>query len=551
MIMDINSDNKNQKDMNKIFKKTAFLACLLAVFFTTACNDIFNEVKSLKTDRIFSPINFSAALNKTQVTFAWTAADSAVSYTLQVSLDSLDYSHPVLDTTVTKLSYVQEFAGATKFYAQIRSNASNVIKASTFNNKLSFKIPAENLFSSYSTIMTGMNQVTVKWTPGANVNHLVLTASDNTTQSIQLVASDITAGSKTITSLSNSTYKVQIFNGSIVRGETSALVEGDVYLAAGGDLLAAITAATAGQVIVLQPGGLYTMGSATYKLSKNIKVRGLLPTNLPILAMTTGATATSSMLGFVDGSVISSVAFENIDFTGYCDNSATAVKIGYLFNNNVLTTVTSLSFNNCKLRNFGNTPMRLQGGKNQVIDVLSFNNCTIYDIGFVSTYAVVNSNSADLINTVKFNNCTVYNFKGSLVLRTGQTMNSISVTNCTINQGMQDASSARYLMDLNTAVFSGSGVTIKNCIFGSTGSTLGANGMRYVVGTPVAITGCYYATDYVDDAVPLVTSSSIKGSMTAYTGASTALWISPTTGDFTLKDTSFKGKGTTGDLRWY
>ena len=86
-----------------------------------------------------------------------------------------------------------------------------------------------------------------------------------------------------------------------------------------------------------------------------------------------------------------------------------------------MTTVSKLSFANCNMHNFGNTPMRVQGTKNQVIDSLSINGCIINDIGFSSTYAIVNSNSADLINAIEITNSTIYNFKGSLVLRTGQT----------------------------------------------------------------------------------------------------------------------------------
>jgi hypothetical protein len=268
---------------------------------------------------------------------------------------------------------------------------------------------------------------------------------------------------------------------------------------------------------------------------------------------TTPPTSSSSMLGFVDQSLLDYVKFENIDFTGYCDNSNVSTKIGYLFNNNLMTTVKNLSFTNCNLHNFGNTTMRVQASKNQVIDTLSFNGCVINEIGYSSTYAIVNSNSADFINNINFKNCTVYNFKGSLVLRTAQTLKSINITNCTINQGMQDPGSARYLIDLNTAAFVGTGgVTIKNCILGSSGAALGANGMRYATGTPVSITGSYFTSDYVDTSIPPgTTSTSIKGNMTAYSGASTSLWNGPTTGDFTLKDKTFVGKGTTGDLRWY
>lgn len=198
--------------------------------------------------------------------------------------------------------------------------------------------------------------------------------------------------------------------------------------------------------------------------------------------------------------------------------------------------------------------MRIQASTSQVIDTLAFNGCTIYDVGFSSTYAIVNSNSADYINNIYFNYCTIYNFKGSLVLRTVAapvvaTMGTISVTNCTINQGMQDAGTARYLIDANNTTIT-NGITIRNTIFGSAGAAMGANGVRRATGVDLSITGSYFTTDYVDDPVNVVTSYSIKNFMTAYPVASTTLWNDPILGNFTIKDYTFAGKGVAGDLRW-
>jgi len=273
--------------------------------------------------------------------------------------------------------------------------------------------------------------------------------------------------------------------------------------------------------------------------------------------MTAGTpTTTSNMLGFADGSTLSFVRFENIDFTGFCDNNPASTKIGYLFNNNLMTTVSNLSFTNCKMRNFGNTPMRLQANKLQLIDTLRMTKCTVNDIGFSSTYAIINSNSSDFINNIYLNNCTFYNFKGSLILRTiaapaTATMGTVSIVNCTIDKGMQDAGSARYLLDLNNTTING-GVIVRNTIFGSTGAAKGANGIRKLPEVILTVSGSYYTTDYVDDPIPAgATSTSIKSLMTAYPDVSTALWIDPVAGDFKLKATNFTGKGTVGDLRWY
>jgi hypothetical protein len=180
----------------------------------------------------------------------------------------------------------------------------------------------------------------------------------------------------------------------------------------------------------------------------------------------------------------------------------------------------------------------------------------VNDIGYSSTYAIVNSNTADLFNNIIFANSTFYNFKGSLILRTGQTLKTVSINNCTIFKGTQDPGSARYMFDFNTATFaidnSTTGTfTLKNTIFGLSGSTMGANGFRATI-TPV-MSGCYFTSDYVDDPVTVVVgaaSTSLKAKMTSYSGASATLWTDPVNGDFKLKDTSFAGKGVAGDLRW-
>jgi len=547
----------------------AFFAVVFALGAITSCKD---NVDLLSLPHLFRPVNFSASVNKTIATITWAAVDSATSYTLQVSTDSL-FGNKLIDTTTTKLSYVKELAGETKFYARIRSNAVDTTKNSKFNTRFSdgtysFKTPKENLFLGYGTnnntgvlssaYMTDVNTLDVKWTPGANVTHLILQSADGSIRdSVQISGAESAAGEKIVAGLINSTWTLKIYNKTITRGTTTGVIEGDIILAAGGDLVGALNNATAGQVIVLAKGAVFSIGTATYRFNKDVKVRGLSVSNRPVVCMASGATTTSGAFGFVDGSNLNYVKFENIDFTGYCDNVSTNTKIGYLFNNNVFTHVGSLSFKNCNLHNYGNTPMRLQGSKAQAIDTLSFNGCIINEVGYASTYAVVNTNTNDNFGNIYFSNCTVYNFKNGFILRQTTTavlvtMGEVKITNCTINQGIQDPATVRFLMDLNFVKIT-VGITVKNCILGLTGSTVGASGIRSTVLVPsISNTGSYYTSDYFDDALvgtPPV-SYSIKTAMTAYSGASTSLWNGPTTGDFSLKDTSFKGKGVAGDLRY-
>lgn len=546
--------------MKKI--KNISFCVILALSFVAGVFSSCKEDADLELPRLFRPINFNVETNKTVATITWAKVDDAVSYTLQLSTDSVNYDANLeLDTTITELSFVKELAGETKYFARLYANASDSTKNSKYNI-LSFKTPAENIFAGfgtnintgklYSAYMTDAHTLTIKWVPAANVTHLILTSADEATRdSLVISGAEALAGEKVVASLTNSKWSVKIFNNKILRGTTTGIVEGDVILAATDDLPTAITNATDGQVLLLAKGAVYQMGSATYRLGKNIKVRGLSVVDRPVLAMTSGTpTSTSSMLGFVDGSLIDYVKFENVDFTGYCDNNNASTKVGYLFNNNVLTNVKNLTFTNCNLHNFGNTPMRVQAAKNQVIDTLSFNGCTIYDVGFSSTYAIVNSNSADFINNINFTYCTIYNFKGSLILRQNQSFNAINISNCTINQGMQDTGSTRFLIDANTATVSGTGITIKNCIIGQTGSVeKGAAGIRTTGAVNISTTYC--TTDYFDETLVGGAAFSVKDKMTLFSGKSTDLWNSPTTGDFSLKATTFAGKGTIGDLRWY
>jgi hypothetical protein len=528
--------------------------CMGGIF--TACSD---EIAQDNVPYLFRPINFNASLNGVIATIGWAKVDSAVTYTVQISQDSLTFKNIIATYTTNKLSYSIELAGSTRYSARVKANASDTTKNSKYNATLTFLTPAENIFKGYGTnlgtgqiasaYMTAQNSLDIKWMPGANATHLILTSATGVRDSVAISAGEATSGAKTISQLSNSTYTIQIYNGKRLRGTTTGLVEGDLFPTSGAELATDIANATDGQVIVLAPSTVYAIGTATVRFAHSVKIRGMQPTNRPVICMASGSISTSSAtFGFVAGSTMDYVKFENIDFTGYADNSTSGIKIGYLFNNNTLTTVGTLSFSNCLLHNFGNTPMRLQAGTTQRISLLSFLGCTIYEIGYNGTYAVVNVNSADYFDNISFNNCTVYNFKNSFILRTGAyTMASVSITNCNFNQGVQDQSSVRPFIDLNSMTLN-AGITISNCIFGSTG--VNAAGVRKGATTSTTITGCYYTTDNIDATQIATVSYSIQSNMAAYAGTSAALWTNPANGNFTIKDASFAGKGVAGDLRW-
>lgn len=535
--------------MNTFLKKTGIFFALITVLFITACNDNLTEITDFETERLFRPIGFQATMNKTEVTFKWVAVEEAVDYTLEISEDTM-FNAVAYSVTTTALQYVKELAGSTKYFARIKANASDPSKSSGFNARLVFTTPSENLFVNYVSTMIAMNTIEVRWFPGANVTNLVLTVDDANPQSFNITPAEAQAGHKIIGSLPNANYRVQLKNEDIIRGSVNVLVEGDVLILPSQTLSAAISAAAPGQVLLLEPGGVYLTGTGTYRFDKDIKIRGITPYNLPVLAMTPGGpSATSAMFGFIQDSQFNYLRFENVILNGFTGNNSANIKIGYIFNNNVKTTVGEVSFTNCVIRNFGNTPFRVQASTNQVFDLVKFDGCTIFDIGFTSTYAVVNSNSADFINKIHILNSTIYNFRGSLVLRQNQNFQEIVVRNCNINQGMMDTGSSRLLIDTNNSNCLGAGIIIQNNIFGSSGDR--AAGVRkWSPNGELIVTGNYFTTDYIDQNPVGDVNFSQKSKMTPYSGTSTTLWNDPVNGDFNFRDVNFAGRGKAGDLRW-
>ncbi|MDD4991438.1 MAG: DUF5123 domain-containing protein [Paludibacter sp.] len=556
-----------------IYKYCLFsFVVLLSLFGLYSCQ----EVSELQLPRIFQPINFNCSLDKTVATISWSQVDSAKSYTLILSTDSINYSNPIIDTTTTQLSCKKELAGETKYFAKIKANASDSLKNSKFNSKLSFKTPAENIFLGYGTsnntgklysaYMTSVRGLTIKWTPGANVTHFILTNAAGTVRdSVTITPSEAAAGEKQVSSLDNSKWKVQIHNGTILRGTTYGIVEGDVILNDGDNLQAALAGATAGQVILLAGTGNYITGSGAVSFTSSIKLRGLSPTQLPTVCMKTGASATANMFGIPAGAAIDSLIFENLNLTGYCENLLSNTKVAYVFNNKVQCSVTDIKFNNCNIHSFANTVFRLSGGLatgGNDITNLTFNGCIMNDVG--TGYAIVNiSKSYDYIQNIKFANSTISKFDYPLI-SIAQTailpkpINSVHVTNCTFNQSTQSAATkALFSFDFVNIT---NGITISKCIFGSSGSVSAGLKVTNTTSTPtISVSGCYYTSDFVDETLIASVLYSIKPKMTQYSGKSTDLWVNPVTvsttipstgGDFTLKDTSFAGKGVAGDLRW-
>jgi Domain of unknown function (DUF5123)/Domain of unknown function (DUF4957) len=535
--------------MKKIIINIGLIPGLLLLLSLNACNEKIDPVVSeLSFSRAFTPTGLSAQIsNITTVTLSWVAVTNVDHYVVEIynGIDivpgNLLYTTDV-DATATTYKYVLP-AGDTQFSARIKVVSSLDGVAESKWISVGFKTAPENLFLGYISELSGLGTCTVRWKPGSVATALVF---DNGTQtSYAISAAEAIAGVKIVTGIAKGKYQIILMNSTFVRGRTNTFIEGDVFLSAGGDLAAAITALPAGGVILLKNGDNFSF-TGPVALTKSIKIRGVFSTSLPTMFVALNA-ATFQMFNIGASLTPSdSLVFQNMNISGYPDNSSANTRLRGMFDQDVTfpCNIGLIKFQNCVAHNFDRHLIRLRGTATQVIGNIVIDGCIMYDYAFGSNYGVINSSAASsTIKNISISNSTIFNTRGAIIsYSSGTACSGITVKNCTFNQLAMDAATGRYIIDLNGTAGTGV-ITVSNCIFGSTASI--ANGIRPNTMT-MSITGSYYTSDFNDGiAFP------IKSFMTVYTGASTALWTNPVAGmDFHFLDAGFAGKNSAGDPRW-
>jgi len=545
MTMGIN--NNKLLSMKKILINIGFFIGLFAVLSLNACKEEIDPIaEELDFDRAFAPLSFSASIsNGTTVTFDWLTMKNIDHYVLEI-YSGVDFTTGTLiestDIDSNLTTYSVMLPGDTEFVARIKAvSALEGISDSKWSAD-SFATDPENLFKNYVTTLTDVNSCVIRWTPGSSVTGLVF--DNGTTETPYTISSaEMATGEKNLTGVANDEYEIRLMYNAIVRGKVDLQVEGDILLPAGGDLTTAIDAMTAGQILLLVNGETYGLTEVD-TVTTSIKLRGLNATEtLPVIYLKTGGG--NHMFDIGTGMTLSdSLVFENVDITGYYDNAGAIRHRGIMDQELDAFYIGAIKFIGCILRNSGRSAIRLRGNAaGQIINDVEFNNCIMYDFAWDSHYGVLNGALTGNFINIKFLNTTMYNLRGGIInYGSGAGCLSAVVDNCSINQVTMDAASARYFIDFGTGTNTSTGtITISDCIFGQVSAV--ANGVRNST-MNLSVTGSYYTSDYVP------VSGSITASMTAYAGASTALWKAPSTGDFTFLDANFAGKRSAGAPRW-
>ncbi|MDR0687964.1 MAG: fibronectin type III domain-containing protein [Prevotellaceae bacterium] len=496
--------------------------------------------------RIFRPTGLYARVNETSVTVTWNAMPDATSYTVEVSKDSLLFGNIVDRYVVTDLTYtLDDLDGGTEngiiYSVRVRANSADMEHDSKFVHT-TFTIKPENLFKGHYPRVASLGTLSVSWTPGKTVTSVRLTSSSGDAKDYDVSATEMSNGLKAISSVPNGTYTVDLYNDDIRRGSVSAKMFGDVFLASGDDLSAAITAAADKAVIVLASGvAPFAASDINLPAGKTVTIVGAHVEDRPVLQPADG----KNVFVLADNA---NLHVENLEIDGrYPDNQSQ-----YVINHGAAVNFGTVSFENCLIRNFGRSAVRINHAS-AYVDTVKLNRCLFRNMGSNGNYSLVQTNSTGAkMDVVEVTGCTMQDIYGGVMYNNGgQTFTSFTLQSCTFydvfvhqNQGFFRSAAAA----------APATSTIQGVIVGALKLNTGVVRLfdRGAADESPEASGNNYKTygENADDAGDCWLSASYAMEIQGYPKLSTDLWVDPENGDFHFKDVGFSGAATAGDPRW-
>ncbi|MDQ7947352.1 MAG: DUF5123 domain-containing protein [Pedobacter sp.] len=520
---------------------------LMALFSFSGCEDPVEEITQLQTSQLFSPTDLNAVIvNKTGIRLTWKAVSGAKSYTIEV-FTTADFSgtpvRTISNVNISQVPYlVSGLAGNTQYAIRVKAIGDGISDSKYIT--ASIKTEPEQIFQDIDPTKLTATSITLTWPAGENVTNISLSPGSI---SRALTAGEIAAGSVTISGLTPKVaYTATLLLNTTVRGTKTFTTPAQlptgadvVVLTPTDDLGAMIQAATKSTRFVILEGTKYD-ASAAIILPAGIDI-SVIGEEAPVKPVFSVNTITLPATG-------GKLHFENIEINAFAKGDETLpsnTRRQYIINQSAASTFDEVSFDNCNIRNFVNTPVRLQGTNAIVINKVIFNNCQIDNISVADAgpgagnYSFINSNVATgKINNITLTNNTFSNIGYGLILHNAAPSLSVTIENNTFYNVTGDG---RYFIDYNAQTIA-NGFSFKNNIVAKTLSPAGtARGIRSA--TAPTVSNNYQTNDVVfaSNAIP---------SIIAYAGAATSLFTAPATRNFKIKDDGFAGKATAGDPRW-
>ena len=193
--------------MKKNYIYTVLFSLILSAF-TVSCSEPDDEVTTGIFDRLFSPTNVEAVIQKkTNVKFKWTAVTNATSYTIELyeNQDMTFEGTPKTYEGITDNTYtVEGLLGETQYTARIRALSEEINESKW--SAVSFMTEAENIFNSVKDENIEAHAVTLTWDAiDATATKIVLSADGKADITYTLKSTDIANKKAYIDGLEEST----------------------------------------------------------------------------------------------------------------------------------------------------------------------------------------------------------------------------------------------------------------------------------------------------------------------------------------------------------
>ncbi len=267
-----------------IFK--SLLIVILLASAVTGCDYDKELIEELPVEREFAPVNLRAMVrNQINVELNWTVNENVNSYIVEFANDSTSFDNIVktLEVTPDELPVLIPLKSETFYSIRVKAISDRGLDDSSWATTTAQTL-TEQIFIEGDPSDVKALEATLRWIPNSEVTEIRLSPGDITHTITQ---EEKASGIATITGLTSETeYTATLLNGSQIRGvkifTTGIDIGTGILVTTEDDLLQMIAEASAGTILVLEPGD-YTEQIGSITLDKSITIRGLRSFDKPLL----------------------------------------------------------------------------------------------------------------------------------------------------------------------------------------------------------------------------------------------------------------------------
>ncbi len=440
-----------------IFKRLMIVILLAAT--VTGCDYDKEVIEELPVNREFAPVALSAQVrNQVNVELNWRVNENINSYIVEVSNDSTSFDNIIktVEVNPNELPVLVPLESETFYSIRVKAISDRGLDDSSWATIRARTLTEQIFFPGDPSDIKAL-EVTLRWVPNSEVTEISFSPGDITHT---ITAEEKADGIATITGLTPETeYTATLLNGDKIRGVKTFTTGIDIgtgkLVTPEDDLFQMITDASAGDILVLEPGD-YTEQTGTITLDKSITIRGLRAFDKPLLRVNFEIVGGATDVELID-----------LDLQGGEGSSLLSDAIRYTGAGNFNSLLISGSNIHDYARSF------IAGNESgAVLQTLTVENSIVYNI-LTSGGDFIDFRNSDVLN-ININTSTFYNVapdRDFIRLDASGTSNDAGLTaNILIESTTIYASSNKDSSRLLYVRFVSNDVTVRNTLIAETAS---------------------------------------------------------------------------------